>query len=403
MSQIQIKKPISASKAVWTVFSKEVIDNLRDRRTLTTILFSMLLGPILLLTLMWFAEKKVKDETDLVSAKAIELPVVGADYAPNLMAYLKSNNFEILEAPENPEAAVIDGSRRAILVIEEGFAQALRNGKPAPIRVIHDSSISGLEELALNQLQMSIMRYSQTIGALRLQARGVSPQTLNVIQFNTSDVATPEARNSQVLNMLPYIVIFSIMMGGMYLAIDTTAGEREKGSLEPLLAQPVDRAQLVLGKWFATCLYSSATFLLVLVSFSVAFKYMPIESVTVTLTAAKVAFIFIACFPFVLVGTSAEIVLASYTKSFKEAQSYMGMVTLIPTLPLLMLILLSPQPDWSNMWIPSFSQGLIMIEAVKGEALAPQLVAVSMLTSTLIAGVFVSLSIWLYKRERILG
>ena len=152
MSQIQIKKPISASKAVWTVFSKEVIDNLRDRRTLTTILFSMLLGPILLLTLMWFAEKKVKDETDLVSAKAIELPVVGADYAPNLMAYLKSNNFEILEAPENPEAAVIDGSRRAILVIEEGFAQALRNGKPAPIRVIHDSSISGLEELAFNQL-----------------------------------------------------------------------------------------------------------------------------------------------------------------------------------------------------------------------------------------------------------
>ena len=117
----------------------------------------------------------------------------------------------------------------------------------------------------------------------------------------------------------------------MYLAIDTTAGEREKGSLEPLLTQPVDRAHLVLGKWFATCLYSGVTFLMVLVSFSLAFTYMPVESVTVSLSAAKVAFIFWVCFPFVLAGTSAEVLLAAFTKSFKEAQSYMGIVTLVPT------------------------------------------------------------------------
>ncbi len=398
-----ITRPISVAAAIWTVFAKEVVDNLRDRRTLTTIGFSMLLGPVLLLTLMWFAEKKVKDETDLVSAPPIEVPVVGAEHAPNLIAFLQSQHFEIVEPPAKPEAAVMNGEWRVILVIEENFNASLRAGQPAPVRLIHDSSVTGLEALSFNQLQQSLRRYAQTIGALRLQARGVSPQVLNAIQINTSDVASPEARNSQVLNMLPYIVIFSIMMGGMYLAIDTTAGEREKGSLEPLLAQPIDRSQLVLGKWLATCLYSSATFLLVLASFAVAFKALPMESVTVTISAAKVAFIFITCFPFVLVGTSAEIVLAAYTKSYKEAQSYMGMVTLVPTLPLMMLVLLSPQPALGNMWIPSFSQGLIMIETVKGESIEPMLIGLSMLTSTLIAAVLVLLSIWLYKRERILG
>ncbi len=398
-----ITRPISVAAAIWTVFAKEVVDNLRDRRTLTTIGFSMLLGPVLLLTLMWFAEKKVKDETDLVSAPPIEVPVVGAEHAPNLMAFLQSQHFDIVEPPAEPEAAVMNGEWRVILVIEEDFSASLREGQPAPVRLIHDSSVTGLEALSFNQLQQSLRRYAQTIGALRLQARGVSPQVLNAIHINTSDVASPEARNSQVLNMLPYIVIFSIMMGGMYLAIDTTAGEREKGSLEPLLAQPIDRSQLVLGKWLATCLYSSATFLLVLASFAVAFKALPMESVTVNISAAKVAFIFITCFPFVLVGTSAEIVLAAYTKSYKEAQSYMGMVTLVPTLPLMMLVLLSPQPALGNMWIPSFSQGLIMIETVKGETIEPMLIGVSMLTSTLIAAVLVLLSIWLYKRERILG
>ncbi len=399
----QAMRAISAWTAVRTVFVKEVVDNIRDRRTLTTIGFSMLLGPLLLLALMWFAENKVKEETDLVSAPPIELPVIGAENAPNLIAHLQSDNFEILDPPAEPEALIKDGTHRVILVIENNFGEALRAGKPAPIRLIHDSSITGLEELALNQLQGSLMRYSQTIAALRLQARGVSPQAMNVIQINMSDVASPEARNSQVLNMLPYIVIFSIMMGGMYLAIDTTAGEREKGSLEPLLAQPVDRSQLVLGKWLATVLYSGATFILVLISFALAFAYVPIDSISVTLSAAKIALIFIVCLPFVLVGTSAEIMLAAYTKSFKEAQSYMGIVTLIPTLPLMMLVLLSPQPDAGNMWIPSFSQGLFMIETVKGESVAPHLIGISMLSSTALAAVFVGLSIWLYKRERILG
>ena len=396
-------KPISAGKAIWTVFSKEVTDNVRDRRTLMTILFSMLLGPVLLLSLMWFAESKVRDETNLVSADPIEIPVIGAEHAPNLMDYLARHNISVIEAPADPEESVMAGTYRAILVIEDTFGTALKQGRAAPVRIIYDSSISGLEQIGFDQLQRTIMQYSQTIAALRLQARGVSSEVLNVITINTSDVASPEARNSQVLNMLPYIVVFSIMMGGMYLAVDTTAGEREKGTLEPLLAQPVDRAQLVLGKWLATCFYSAGTFLLVLIGFSLAFKYMPLESVTVTLTAAKVTFIFLTCLPFVLVGTSAEIVLAAFTKSFKEAQSYMGMMMLVPTLPLMMLVLLSPQPNWSNMWIPSFSQGLIMIETVKGEVIAPELIGVSMLTSAVLGLMFVAVAVWLYRRERILG
>ena len=400
MSSLQ---PISGSRAIATIFRKEVIDNMRDRRTITTMLVSMLMGPVLLIGMMWFAESKVKEETDLVSAQAIEVPVIGAQYAPNLVDYLAKQNIKVVAGPSDPRQSISDGTHRVVLEIGDEFGQQLRLAKPAPVRLYFDSSVAGLEQIAQRQVESAIQMYSQTIAAMRLQTRGVSPSIMQPVVINTSDVANPEARNAQILSMVPYIVIFSIMIGGMYLAIDTTAGEREKGSLEPLLAQPIDRSYLVLGKLFATALFSAATFLLVLVSFGLSFAYAPVESMHVALGVDKIAFIFLICLPFVFLGVGAEIVLASFTKSFKEAQSYMGMVMLVPTLPLMLLVFLSPEPSMSNMWIPSFSQGLMIVETIKGESIATPLIALSMASSLALAVVFALTSIWLYRRERILG
>ena len=101
-----------------TIFGKEVLDNARDRRTLITMAVSIIVGPLLMFGLFWFIEQKVKDETDTVSAKPIELAVVGAELAPNLMEFLRRNNIEIKPAPEYPEQAFKDGSERIVLVIE---------------------------------------------------------------------------------------------------------------------------------------------------------------------------------------------------------------------------------------------------------------------------------------------
>lgn len=400
---MQHTNSISQWQCAWIILRKEILDNLRDRRTLTTIAFSVIVGPLLMFGFLWFAEKTVKDETDLVNAEPIELAVVGRQLAPNLMNWLRQNNFQPVDAPDDYRAAVRDGSQRVVLEVTEDFSSALQDGRSAPLVLIHDSSISGLEKIGYQHLRNSLQRYSNHIATLRLKARGISPQIVSALNINVSDVATPESRNSQMLTMLPYLIIIFIMAGGMYLAIDTTAGERENGSLEPLLSQPVNRSTVLLAKLGATIIFSALTLLLVLLGLALSFSYLPIDALTISMGPLKIVKIFIFSLPFVFVGCALMVLVASFTKSYKEAQSYLGMVVLVPSMPLVLLAFLSPEPALANMWVPSLSQGLIIIETLKGESIPASLLVLSMLSSTLLAAALASISIKLYQRERIFG
>ena len=388
---------------LWVIFLKEVLDNLRDRRTLTTLGLSIIISPLFIIGIQWFAEEKVKSETDPVTAKAFELPVIGSEHAPNLMRWLAQNNVTVVDPPENPQESIKKGERRAVMVIRPDYVEQFKAGKPAPIKLIHDSSISGLEQLGLRTVQRALRTYSSQVGAMRLQVRGIDPNVLNVIQVNLSDVATPESRNTQILGMFPYLTIMMIMFGGMYLAIDSTAGEREKGSLESLLTLPVERSHILLAKLLATAFFSALTFFLTLAGLALALKYAPVESIDISIEPKRLVYVFIACSPFVLVGSSMLILVASFTKSYKEAQSYLGFITMLPSMPLIFLAFLSPEPSASNMWVPSFSQALIMIETLKGEPIANHLVALSAVCSLALAAILAFIAMKLYQRERILG
>ncbi|MFT5135847.1 MAG: sodium transport system permease protein [Arenicella sp.] len=385
------------------ILLKEIVDNLRDRRTLITMAVSIIVGPLILFGFLWFAEKTVKNETDLVHADAIPLAVVGAELAPNLMIWLEQNNIQIVAAPSNPEQAVNDGEHRVVLIVESSFADAFNKGRSAPLRLIYDSSLGGFKKLGFNTITRAIGLYGSQIGSLRLQARGISPEVVRPIILNVSDVASAQARNAEILNIMPYLIIIFIMAGGMYLAIDTTAGEREHGSLESLLAQPTDRRYILLAKLGATITFSALTFLLVLIGLAVSFKFVPIEAITISIDAFKISKIFLTCLPFVFVGCALMVLVASFTKSYKEAQSYLGMVMLVPSMPLVLLGFLAPAPSLSNMWVPSLSQGLIIIETLKGEAIAWSLIGLSMLSSLILASILSYIAIKLYQREGILG
>lgn len=393
----------SPLRGLWTVFKKEVLDNLRDRRTLITIAASVIITPLILIGFMWFAESSVNKETDPVTAKAFNMPVIGAQYAPNLINWLEQNNINILEAPSDPEAVIKSGEQRVVMVIKDNFADAFNKGKTAPVLLIHDGSKSNLEQLSLRTVKNALNNYSQQVGNMRLQVRGISPEVTRALNVNVSDISTPESRNAKLVILVPYIVIMFIMVGGMYLAIDTTAGEREKGSLESLLTLPVSRNNVLLAKLLATAFFSALTFLLVLIGLSLSMKYAPVESITLNIDASKLIHIFISCLPFVFVASSILILLASFTKSYKEAQSYLSFIMMVPTLPLMMLGVISPEASLSNMWAPSLSQALIIIETLKGDTIPLHLTALSMLSSLAIAALLSYAAIKLYQRERILG
>ncbi len=394
---------IGRLSGLWTVFTKEVVDNLRDRRTLITMTVSVIIAPLFIIGIQWFSESKVKEETDPVTSPPFELPVIGAEHAPNLMNWLRQSNIRIVDAPDSPESSIKRGERRVVMIIKKNYVERFEKGKSAPVLLMHDSSIQGLEQLGMQKVRRSLAGYSNQVAAMRLQVRGINPELVRPITVNTSDISTPESRNGQILGILPYLIIMFIMAGGMYLAIDTTAGEREKGSLESLLTLPIDRKYLLLAKLLAAAFFSALTFLFVLIGLTVSMKYAPVDSIELVIDPARIIYLFLTCLPFVFVASGLLILVASFTKSYKEAQSYLGFIMMLPSMPLIFLAFLSPEASASNMWVPSLSQALIIIETLKGEPIANHLVALSMISSLAVAATLSFIAMKFYQREGILG
>jgi sodium transport system permease protein len=391
-------------RTLLVVFAKEVIDNLRDRRTLASaLLMGPLLGPMLFAFVINLSIERSLSDID----SSMSLPVIGAEHAPNLARFLQSRNIEIIDGPADRAAAIVavkSGELDVVVVIPAEFGTQLSDGVPAGVELISDQSDQEAERDA-RRARNAIQAYNQQIAALRLVARGVSPLVLQAINVDDIDVSTPSGRSGILLGMMSYFFIFAMLMGGMYLAIDTTAGERERGSLEPLLSLPVTREQLMLGKVAATCVFMAMSLMLSLWSFFVALRFMPLEQLGMTPNfgpgVVLAAFVLLA--PFILLGAALMTLVASFTKSYKEAQTWLSIVLIAPTLPILIVSILNVRPKLEFMFVPSLSQHLILQDMVKNEPLNWLHVGISV-SSTLLIGILLT---WvcarLYRREGLLG
>jgi sodium transport system permease protein len=219
------------------------------------------------------------------------------------------------------------------------------------------------------------------------------------------DVSTPAGRSTLLLGMLTYFLLLAMLMGGFYLAIDTTAGERERKSLEPLLATPISRASLLLGKMAATSLYMLLSLVLTLCAFTIALRFLPLDELGMSssfgVLAALGAFVVLA--PVAPFGAALMTLVASFTRSYKEAQTYLGLVILLPTLPLVFASLLNVAPSLPLMWVPSLSQHLLVTNLIRQEPVAIGMLSVSALSTLALAGLLGAVAIRLYKREALLG
>ncbi|MDE2195774.1 MAG: ABC transporter permease [Gammaproteobacteria bacterium] len=387
--------------AFGTVFRKELIDNLRDRRTLLTVLvFGPLFGPVFYAVMMNTIVNKQIGNLD----QPLKLPVRGASYAPNLVSYLQQNNTVIEAAPADPRQAVKAGKADVVLVIPREYAEAFRAGKPAPVELVMDAS----QEAAgknINRTRTLLQNYGREIAALRLLARGVDPRAIAPLAIEDVDVSTPQSRAVLVLGMVPYFFLFAAIIGAFYLAIDTTAGERERGSLEPLLTTAVPRGTLVAGKLAAVSFYSAVSLALDILALYWCQGLFPAAklgiAVNFDLPAALAAFLVMV--PFCLFIAALLAVVASFTRSYKEAQTWLSFIFILPLIPVLALLLFPAQPALWMMLVPAMSQDVLMTALIKGQELSGGFVAVSVVV-TLAAGLLLArLAAWLYRREKILG
>jgi sodium transport system permease protein len=388
----------------FTVFLKEVLDNFRDRRTLGS---ALLMGPIFGPVLFAFVIN-LSIERSLESAETtLLLPVIGQEHAPNLVSFLRSRNIDAVDGPADTAAAmeaVTIGTHDVVLVIPETFGEQLSGMIPARVALISDQANSDADRDA-RRARNALHAYQQVLAGTRVMARGINPRALQPLNIDEVDVSTPSGRSAMLLGMMSYFFVFAALMGGMYLAIDTTAGERERGSLEPLLSLPVTRDQLIYGKIAATCLFMTLSLMLSLTAFYVALKFMPLEQLGMTPNfGPAVVLSALAIFlPFILVGAALMTLVASFTKSYREAQTWLSVVLIAPTLPILIVSILTLRPRTEFMFIPSLSQHLLLVDMVKNEPINGLHVAISVV-STLVIGIILT---WacarLYRREGLLG
>jgi len=382
-----------------TIYKKEIRENLRDRRSLfNSVLLGPILFPILFIGLGYFAANKQQERAEEV----LEVPVVGAEHAPNLVSFLKQQGVVIQPAPEDPESLVRSQEVPVVIRIPEKFPQQWEAGKPAVVEVIADPSRRE-SETPMRRVRGLLRAYGAQIGQLRLQLRGVSPSIQTPIMVKDVDLSTPQSRGMLVMMMLPYVLMITAFTGGMHLAIDSTAGEKERKSLEPLLINPVPRWQIMLGKMSATATFAFASLFLTLLSFRFAFPFLPTGALGVDLnmSATAVAGILLAVAPVVILAAAMLTTLASLAKSLREAQSYMGLVFMIPMIPSIIFMVNPVTPVTWMMSIPMFSQNLLIGEFVRGETV-PMLWLAMSIGSTLIIGLaFAAVAATLFNRPRI--
>lgn len=348
------------------VFRKEWRDAIRDRRTLAVVLLSSVaLGPVLLVALSMLVSSL---ET---RAEQRELWMSGAERAPSLVNFIERQGFTVRPAGADFEGRLRDQQlQEAVVVVPEGFEADLAAGRQPVVEVIARSA-NARSQASSARAERLLAAFNQEQAQWRLAWLGVAPAALQATQVEPRDLADPAARALQFTGMLPFFVLMAMLYGALTAALDSTAGERERGSLEPLLMNPASVWSLVLGKWAAVTAVALLISLLSVFSFlpgqwllhsetlAALFRFGPVEAVRFLLVLAPLA----AALSAILMAVAIR------CRSVKEAQANASIVLLVASLlPLASLIQQGAEAPW-QLGVPVMAQVLLMNRVLRGEPL----------------------------------
>jgi sodium transport system permease protein len=348
----------------WTVFVKETIDALRDRRTLAVVLLSsVLLGPLVLIAL-----SALLASFDARAEKR-ELFVAGIEHAPTLMNYIERQTFTVKPAPPDHAAQLRRGTfGDPVVLVPPGFEAALQRGDAPVLEVVSDSA-NRQAESGVARVKRLLAGFNRERAMLGLAHRGVSPELLEAVQIEEQDLASTQTRATQFTGMLPFFVMMAVLYGALNAALDTTAGERERGSLEPLLMNPAERIAIVIGKWGAVALVAMLIALLSCFSFLPAQRLLQSDTLQALFQfgAREVGLFLVLLLPFAAALSAVLMAVAIRCKTFKEAQANSSVVILLVSmLPLVSIFNLGGDADW-QLWVPALAQNALMTRVLKGE------------------------------------
>ena len=377
--------------AVFAVLRKELTDALRDRRTLLTVFFSsVLMGPLVLIAISGLIASLES------RAERREVVVAGVANAPTLRNFLERQTYTVKEAPADYETQ-LRTSRLSdpVVVVPKDFEAKLARGESPAVEIVSDSANQG-SEASTGRIEGLLGGFGRERAVLNLAMRGVSVQLLEPIRIESRDLASTQTRATRITGMLPYFVMMAVLYGALTAALDTTAGERERGSLEPLLMNPAERWAIVAGKWGAVACVS------MLIAVLSSFSFLPGQWLLRSDTLAAMfqygpreALLFlVVLLPFAAALSAVLMAVAIRCRTFKEAQANSTVVLLATSLlPLVNVFNLGGEAPW-HLWVPALAQNTLMTKVLKGEALG----AADMLIPLLVCILLAAGGIWFVAR-----
>jgi sodium transport system permease protein len=323
------------------IVRKELVDTFRDRRSGTvTLLSSILAGPILLLLIFNLMARQVDRALELT------LPVKGAEHAPAVVAFLERQQVTITQATGDYENAIRRGDLDVVLVVDDAFASDVAHGKPGRVQLVYDRSRDRARP-SIEQAETLLRAYNRLWGEQRLLLRGVASSVANPLRIESADLATPQQSGALVLFLVAYYGLFAALMGGMAVALDTTAGERERQSLEPLLTTPARPIEIVVGKWLAVVAFDALVVTLTLTGFYLTLALAPLPPVGIPFLfgAREFGRFLVVLVPMILMLPAILLYVGSRARAYREAQANVSVLLFVVSLiPLVQLFMQRKQP-----------------------------------------------------------
>jgi sodium transport system permease protein len=383
------------------IFLKEMRETLREKRTIGLLLLFTLMYPVMFGILI----TQIIDRSTRSDREGIELAVIGASKAPTLMAQLKQKNITVIDTAPLDEAgieALLDKNDKVagVLRLSDKFTANYAAMRPARIELWFNSAAeSGPQR---REVEDVLEAYGANVASARLLAHGVSPATLGPIQVQRYDTGTNASRSAGFIGSMLSMLFFPAFFCGMSAAVDSTAGERERRSLEVLMAQPARAGSIITGKWLMAGALAVIGLTLELILAHVVLSWLPLEEIGMTwsLNWFDIGLVCIVALPLALLAAALQIALAMNAKSFKEAQSLLSIVLLLPMIPGVVVSMMDLKTSLWMYAVPMLSNQTLLREMSKGVEVGALPFLLTFVSAALPALAIVAFAGWRMKSER---
>jgi sodium transport system permease protein len=353
----------SLLSTVSAVVKKELKDHYRDRRTVILVLvLSVALGPIMLAGLAFFFSSMEK------KAETKEIFVFGQQNAPALVNFMQRQDMTLKEPKPDFRELVKQGKHDPVLVVPEGFSEKLLTGE-AKIELVYDDTRQDSGSMSIRVLRNTVRGFNSEVSTQRLIARGVSPSVLRPVEIVDTNMGQPAQRLAGLLIIIPWIALIGCVSAAFSMAIDLVAGERERGSLEPLLMTPTDRLALAIGKSLAVGIYSLVVAALTLLGFGLTLQYGNLPSIgsMMSLSPAQYAGFGLLIFTFGPAMAALLMFFAGFGRSFKEGQTYgTYFLQAIALMPVIAMLAQFKDAMW-QLFVPVLGQLMVITRILRNE------------------------------------